>query len=325
VGVFAKLKQLFGGKPSAGGSGKPSAGGGSASGSGAKPAKAAKKKKKDLPRIRISSRFELLGHLGQGSMSKVHRARDLKLGRMVCLKILDKEKTSKFEARWIGMNKPPEGEILSELTHPNIVKTYEYGLTSNGEPFIVMELVDGPGLNFLIETNSDKLKGRRVELLVQAADALDFIHRRGYLHRDICPRNMMVSSDGTLKYIDFGLAIPNRPEFTKAGNRTGTPSYLAPELIKRVATDHRVDLYALGVTAYEMFTGHLPWESLDSQQVLMSHMNDPGRNPREFRPDLDDEVVALLKKAIEREPRNRYQSAAQFRDALQGLPDAERW
>jgi serine/threonine protein kinase len=300
VGVFSKLAQLFGG----GGKGK---------------------KKKKLPRVKIASRFELGGQLGQGSMSKVYRARDLKLGRTVCLKVLDKEKTAKFEARWAGLNKPMEGEILSELNHPNIVKTYEYGLTNLGEQYIVMELIDGPGLNFLIETRSDRLNGARVDLLIQAAEALDYMHKRGYLHRDICPRNMMVTADGVLKYIDFGLAIPYRPEFCKPGNRTGTPSYLAPEVIRRVPTDHRVDLFALGVTAYEVFTGTLPWEHGQSEKVLLSHLNSPGRNPKEARPDLDDAVVRLLTKAIEREPARRFQTAAQFRDALKALPNREKW
>jgi serine/threonine protein kinase len=300
VGIFSSLKRLF-------------VGGGK------------KKGKKKLPRIRLSSRFELLGTTGQGSMSKVWRARDNKLGRTVCLKILDKVKTAKFEQRWVGLNKPLEGEILMELPHKNIVKTYEYGLTTDGEQYIVMELIEGPGLNYLIETRSERLQGNRVELLVQAAEALDFIHKKGYLHRDICPRNMMVTNDGTLKYIDFGLAIPNRPEFLKPGNRTGTPNYLAPEVIKRVTTDHRVDLFALGVTAYEVFTGVLPWEQAQSVQVLMNHMNIEGKNPREVRPDLDEAVYRFLLKAIEREPKKRFQTAAHFRDALLQLPDPERW
>ena len=130
----------------------------------------------------------------------------------------------------------------------------------------------------------------------------------------------MVTPDGVLKIIDFGLAIPYRPEFCKPGNRTGTPNYLAPELIKRTTTDHRVDLFALGVTAYECFTNQLPWERSQSLQTLMSHMNSPGRNPRQFRPDLDDAVVALLMKAIERDPKERYQTAAAFREALKALP-----
>jgi serine/threonine protein kinase len=122
------------------------------------------------------------------------------------------------------------------------------------------------------------------------------------------------------KLIDFGLTIPNTPEFCKPGNRTGTPNYLAPELIRRVATDLRVDLFALGVTAYEMFTCTLPWEKAQSLQTLLSHMNSAGRDPREYRPDLDRKTAEFLIKAVERDPRHRFQNAAEFREALLMLP-----
>jgi serine/threonine protein kinase len=275
---------------------------------------------KALPRIDLRKRFELLGRTGQGSMSKVWRARDKSLGRIVCLKILDKEKTAKFEARFPGANKPKEGEICMSLRHKHIVQTFEHGISTEGEPFLVMELIDGLGFNFLIETRSPQLNSNRINFLTQMAEALDYLHRQGYMHRDICPRNVMVTKENLVKLIDFGLTIPERPEFCRPGNRTGTPDYLAPEVIRRVTTDHRVDLFALGVTAYEVYTGTLPWEKAQSMQTLLSHMNSPGKNPREACPDLDEETAAFLTKAIERDPRERFQTAAAFRDALQELP-----
>src|SRR5262249_6256912 len=162
----------------------------------------------------------------------------------------------------------------------NVVQTFEHGFTYQGEQYLIMELIDGMGLNFLIETHSPNLEGNRVNYLVQAADGLEYIHQSGYLHRDICPRTIIVDKDGRLKYIDFGLALPYKPEFCKPGNRTGTPNYLAPELIKRIATDHRVDMFAVGVTAYEMFTGHLPWDKAQSLETVMSHLHSPGHDPR---------------------------------------------
>ncbi len=280
------------------------------------------KPKSKLPVVDVRRRFELLNRTGQGSMSKVWRARDMSLGRTVCLKLLDKEKTAKFELRFVGLNKPKEGAICTSLRHKNIVQTFEYGMTTEGEPFLVMELVDGMGLNFLIETKSPQLAGNRISILSQIADSLEYLHNQGFLHRDICPRNVMVTRDGIVKLIDFGLTIPNRPEFCKPGNRTGTPNYLAPEVIRHTTTDHRVDLFALGVTAYEVYTTALPWEKAQSLQTLLSHMNSPGKDPRELMPKMDEKTSRFLLKSIERDPSLRFQNAAEFREALQHLPKA---
>jgi serine/threonine protein kinase len=315
VSFFGFLQNLFGGK---------SKGKGKATGKGAaapKPTTKAKPKPEaKLPKINVQKRFDLLNRTGQGSMSKVWRARDRDLGRMVCLKLLDKEKTAKFEARFVGLNKPKEGFICMQLKHKNIVQTMEFGITTDGEYYLVMELVEGMGLNFLVETKSEQLNGKRVDYLCQIADSLEYLHKTGYLHRDICPRNIMVTNDGVIKLIDFGLAIPNTADFCKPGNRTGTPNYLAPELIRRTTTDHRVDLFALGVTAYEMFTFTLPWEKAASMQTLLSHMNSPGRDPRELLPNLDAATHAFLVKAIERDPNKRFQTPEEFREALRKLP-----
>jgi serine/threonine protein kinase len=291
VGLLARLKKLFASRP-----------------------------KGNVPRIDVRKRFDLLGRTGQGSMSKVWRARDKSLGRVVCLKLLDKQKTAKFEARFPGLTKPKEGAICMQLRHKNIVQTFEWGTTYEGEFYLVMELIDGLGLNYLIETRSPQLEGNRVNFLTQMADAVEYIHKHGFLHRDICPRNVMVTKEGQVKMIDFGLTIPNTPEFLKPGNRTGTPNYLAPELIRRVPTDHRVDLFALGVTAYEVFIHDLPWEKTESLQTLLSHLNTAPKDPRELRPDLDKPTAKFLLKAVERDPNLRFQSATEFREALLALP-----
>jgi eukaryotic-like serine/threonine-protein kinase len=266
--------------------------------------------------VNIEKRFELLGRVGQGSMSKVYRARDRKLGRQVCLKLLDKEKTAKFEARFVGLKKPAEGEICMQMSHQNIVKTFEHGITTTKEPYLVMEFVEGTGLNFLIETKNPALDGKRVEYLAQLADGLEYLHKKGFLHRDLCPRNIMVSKEGVVKIIDMGLTIPYMPDFCKPGNRTGTTNYLAPELINRKTTDHRVDLFALGVTAYEVFTGDTPWEKGTSEQVLRRIVNSPPRDPRELRTDLETSTAKFLIKAVERDPAKRFQRPAEFREAL---------
>jgi eukaryotic-like serine/threonine-protein kinase len=277
-------------------------------------------KKGSIPRTNIKERFDLESRIGQGSMSRVFRARDRRISRTVCIKILDKIKTAKFDARFVGLVRPNEGQVCTNLKHKNIVQTYEWGMTKEGELFLVMEFIEGLGLNFLIETKARQLEGNRINFLCQAAEALAYLHEQGYMHRDVCPRNIMVTQQGVVKLIDFGLTIPNTPEFHRPGNRTGTANYMAPELIKRVATDHRVDLFALGVTAYETFTGTLPWEGAQSLQTMLSHLNSPPRDPRELVPDMNEPLREFLLKAVERDPRDRFQTATAFRDALRSLP-----
>jgi serine/threonine protein kinase len=271
-------------------------------------------------RLNIKERFDIKGKSGMGSMSKVFRAFDRKLKRTVCLKLLDPEKTAQFESRFVGLKKPSEGEISISLHHPNLVETLEHGLTTTGEPYLVQEWIAGNGLQAMVESHHPHLQGKRCHILAQVAEALEYIHQQKYIHRDICPRNVLVDDRYRVKLIDFGLTIPYRPEFCKPGNRTGTPQYLAPEVIKRMATDHRVDLFALGVTAYQTFTNQLPWGEYENPQTQLAALMNPGTDPREHNPGLDDATVAFLMKAIEREAGRRFQTAAAFREALLKLP-----
>jgi serine/threonine protein kinase len=278
--------------------------------------------KRGLKRADIARRFELSGRTGQGSMSKVFRAYDRDLGRYVCLKLLDKLKTQRFEARFQGLKKPSEGEICMGLRHENIVRTYEHGVSTKGEPYLVMEWVEGDGLNFLIETRSPKLAGNRINYMGQLCDALQYMHDNKWLHRDLCARNVMIDQEGVIKLIDFGLTIPYTPEFCSGYNRTGTVDILAPEIIKRKPIDNRVDLFALGVTAYEVFAGPgmLPWErSPSSEETLLRRLNTRPRRAKELNPKIDDDLDELLWKAIARDPEERFATANAFKEALQRL------
>lgn len=316
MGLLDGLKNLFGGKKKkdkAKKPGKPAA---------AAPAAPKKVKKKKVPKTDLEKRFEIRRQSGQGSMSKVFLAYDRQLGRQVCLKILDKLKTERFEQRFkaLGLDRPTEGEICLQLAHQNMVKTYDHGVSTKGEPFLVMEWIEGLGLNYLIETKSKQLAGGRVAYLIQLCEAIQFLHDQRFLHRDLCPRNVMVDGDGTVKLIDFGLTIPYTPQFCQPGNRTGTADYLAPEIIKRQRTDHRVDLFALGVTAYEVFSGELPWErSASSEETLRRHLNSPPRDLKDVMPDADDRLSRVIMKAIARDPGDRYASARAFAEALDRL------
>jgi eukaryotic-like serine/threonine-protein kinase len=278
--------------------------------------------KKSVKRSPIS-RWDLRGRTGQGSMSKVYQAYDNSIGRVVCLKLLDKDKTKKFEERFKGLKKPSEGEICLGLSHQNCVKTYEHGkIEKTDEPYLVMEWIEGVGLNYLVETKNKQLDGNRVNYLGQLADALQYMHDNKWLHRDLCPRNIMVDKDGVLKLIDFGLTIPYTPPFCAPGNRTGTAEYLAPELVKRRSTNHKVDLYALGITAYEVFTFAMPWDrSPNSEENFRRRLNIPPRNPKDHNPRLDDATCKFLLKSISREPADRFASASDFKAELEKLSE----
>ena len=278
--------------------------------------------KKGLKRANIEKRFELSGRTGQGSMSKVFRAYDREIGRNVCLKLLDKLKTQKFEERFKGMKKPSEGEICMQLRHDNIVRTYEHGVSTKGEPYLVMEWVEGLGLNYLVETRAAQLDGQRIHVLNQLCEAVQYMHDNKWLHRDLCTRNVMIDKEGVLKLIDFGLTIPWTPVFCSGGNRTGTADILAPEIIKRRPIDNRVDLFALGVTAWEVFLGHgqVPWErSVSSEETFRRRLNTPCRDPRDLKKGLDEDLADLLLKSVAKEPSDRYPSATAFKEALAKL------
>jgi eukaryotic-like serine/threonine-protein kinase len=272
--------------------------------------------------VDAKKRWDLQSRAGQGSMSKVWKAFDRDLGRTVAVKINDKVKTAKFEEKFKlqGLKKPPEGEICVALRHEHVVKTFEHGVTTDGEPYLVMEWVEGMGLNFLVDSKHPQLAGNRVNYSAQLCDAIQFLHDSKYLHRDLCPRNVMVTSDGVVKLIDFGLTIPYTPQFCQPGNRTGTLDYLAPEVIKRSSTDHRVDLFALGCTAFEMFTGHLPWEkSLNSDETVRRRLNSPPRQAKALVPGIADDLAAVLMKSIDIDRTARFATATAFKEALEGL------
>lgn len=267
----------------------------------------------------ITRRFNLIGRVGQGSMSKVWRATDLQSGRLVALKVLDKEKTAKFEARFQGLNKPTEGEVALSLHHPNIVKTHEFGWTQDDEMYLVMEFVEGVGLALLVDLQNDEMKRYRLRYMIQIGEALHYFHQQSWIHRDVCPRNVMISDDKCAKMIDFGLVVPNTPAFCKPGNRTGTASYMAPELIKRQTTDQRLDVFSYAVTCFEMYTKRFPWDAALTIDAVLQHINKPPVELSNLVPTIDKQIAAAIMKGLHASPDDRWQTVAsmvsEIRDA----------
>ena len=262
-------------------------------------------------RVNLSERFQILSEAVNGTMSNFHRALDKKQNKTIGLKILDSEKTNAFESRFKLLKKPSEGDIGLKLQHPRIVETYETGRLTDGRKFIVMEYIEGTGLNSLIKAGSKALDGNRLPLILQMAEALDAVHKAGFIHRDICPRNFIVANDGrTLKLIDFGLTLPDEPAYRQPGNRTGTPLYLAPEIVRRKQTDQRVDIFAFGVTCYQLCTGDFPWPGTDVTGTgALSHDTSPPEPILKKVPKLNKALAKLIMQCIEADPNSRPQTA----------------
>ncbi len=270
-------------------------------------------------KLHVPSRYALLRAGVAGTMSKFYVARDLRTEQIVGLKILDKEKTRAFEARFKGLTRPLEGEIATSFDHPRIIKTLEYGLTTNDEQYLVMEFIDGPNLNAALVGQDPALEGRRLRFIRQAAEALAAVHEAGFIHRDVCPRNFLLCKNREdIKLIDFGLTIPATRPFMLPGNRTGTPNYMAPELVHRQPTDKRVDVFAFGVTAFELLTGELPWLRGTTGMAAMTH-NQPPADIRQYRPNIHPKLAKAVYACLESDPAKRCPSIEQFLRAVWGL------
>lgn len=255
----------------------------------------------------VAERFDVLREGIAGTMSKFYQVRERSTGKIFGLKILDPEKTDAFEARFRGLDKPSEGEISMQFDHPLIVKTFEYGETTKGDQYILMEHLDGPGLNVLIRTRDHILDDKRLSLFRQMAEALEVVHAAGFIHRDVCPRNFICSKDATsLKLIDFGLTVPAQREYMLPGNRTGTPHYMAPEILRRRPTDQRLDIFSLGVTAYQLFAMELPWPGQDaSGKAAVLHDTRIPVDILTIRPNLNPDLVQLIHQCLQSDPSER--------------------
>jgi len=276
---------------------------------------------KSSKRLDVSATYELDRHAFSGTMSSFRVARDIKTGELRGIKFLDKEKRAYFEQRFKGLNKPEEGEIAMAMDHPSIVKTYEYGLTTKGEHYILMEYICGPGLNALVNDRNPGLIPYRISVIQQMVDAIAAVHDKGFIHRDICPRNFISYDDfKKVKLIDFGLSVPDRPEFRTPGNRTGTPQYMAPEVVRRRATDHRLDLFSLGVTMYKVLTFEHPWEATDTSGLAaLNHDQRPATDIMKHRPDLHPALAKIVMKCLESDPNRRTKDAKSILRAISGL------
>jgi len=271
-------------------------------------------------RVNIERRFSILNETPQGSMSRVYRALDKENGRTVCLKVQIPDKHAAAMSRAVAAERPSEGEIGEKIVHPNVVRTYEHGLTTDGEGYIVLEFIHGVSLKFVREATNLGLRGK-VKLLAQAADGLAAVHAAGFIHHDINPNNFLVDRENHVKLIDFGLAVPNTPAFHRPGNRTGMLQYMAPELIRRESTNEKLDVFAFGVVAYELLTDKLPYGGGNNTMAQMTQkMNADAMDPAIANPRLSEQLCEVLRRTLARRKDDRWGSMAKLADVLREIP-----
>ncbi|MEX0824626.1 MAG: serine/threonine-protein kinase [Pirellulaceae bacterium] len=260
-------------------------------------------------------RFERLRSSVSGTMGNFFVCRDHELNRIVGVKICNPEKVKYFEARFKGLKKPTEGQIAMQMRHPRVVETLEHGLTTKGERYLVMEFIEGPGLHQVVQRrNEAELAGKRLNLIRQMADGLEYVHNQGFIHRDICPRNYIClpNLEG-LKLIDFGLTVPATPPFMAPGNRTGTPVYMSPEIVRRKPTDKRVDIFSFGVSCYSLCTFEFPWQVVEtSGRAALQHDTNPPIDIFERKPDLDPMLGRAIMRCLNPDVAARTPSMERF-------------
>ncbi|HEV7805729.1 MAG TPA: serine/threonine-protein kinase [Solirubrobacteraceae bacterium] len=260
---------------------------------------------------RVVGRYEIIEQLGKGGMATVHLARQADLERVVALKELDRFGTA--DEHVLASRFLREARLAGSLSHPNIVTVYEY-FEHGARPFIAMEYVRGGSLrDYLGRLSLAQIAGVLEGLLASLTHA----ERHEIVHRDIKPENILVTDDGRVKITDFGVAkaynsVVSGGALTATGMTIGTPTYMAPEQATGQSPISNVtDLYAVGVVAYEMLVGQVPFDSDEGQLALVwQHVHEPLPDPRSVRPDLDPRLCAWLVQLLEKEPAARPASAA---------------
>jgi eukaryotic-like serine/threonine-protein kinase len=272
----------------------------------------------DIPRA--LGRYELTTRLGGESSGDVYLARDPKINRRVAIKAFDlKRECEPGERAGARARFLREAEAAGRLNHPNIVTVYDAD-ESDGIVYIAMEYVAGRPLSDFVERDALLPSETVLRLLADAADALGYAHRHGVVHRDIKPANIMYDSlSKTLKLTDFGTARLMDDARTRAGIVLGTPSYMAPEQLEGRNVNGHTDLFALGVTLFQLLTGQLPFRGNSMTDLMFVIANEPHRPIGSLRPELPAAVEAIVDRALAKSPFDRPRDGAEM---ARGLRDA---
>ena len=264
---------------------------------------------------RSISHYNIIDEIGAGGMGVVYRAEDTKLGRTVALKFISPRGLEDAEERARFLR---EAQAAASLSHPNICVVHEID-EADGRLFMAMELVEGESLKSRIERGPLPIE-EAIGIALQAARGLDAAHRKGIVHRDVKPANLMVQPDGLVKIMDFGLAkLSGRTVLTKEGTTLGTVAYMSPEQARGREADRRSDLWSLGVILYEMAAGRLPFRADYEQAVLYSIMNEAPEPLTSLRAGVPMELERIVAKALAKNPDERYQHADELIADLRSL------
>ncbi len=274
---------------------------------------------------RLADRYEIISVIGHGGMGVVYKARHELIDRVVAIKmlkpqlIMDAASAQRFQQ---------EAKAASRLSHPNVITLFDFGLTPTGQPYLVMDFLQGSSLSELIKRERQLSVDRFVSICSQVCDALDHAHRNGIIHRDLKPGNIMLTTRqgeaDLVKVVDFGVAkiMPFAGEdsqsVTQSGEVFGSPVYMSPEQCVGEPLDVRSDIYSMGVVMYEMLTGTVPLRGKDIIQTIMMHKCDLPSPFAQMRPDLHipDRLEAAVFKALAKDPAKRYQSMSEIKESL---------
>jgi serine/threonine-protein kinase len=266
------------------------------------------------PDTLVDGRYRVLNRLGSGGMADVYCAEDSHLGRQVALKVLyqrfaqDAEFVERFKR---------EAQAAAGLTHPNVVNVFDRG-EHDGTYYIAMEYLPGSTLKEVIAEHGALDQEAVIDIGVQILRAASFAHRRGVVHRDLKPHNVMLDDAGNAKVTDFGIARAGASEMTEAGSIMGTAQYLSPEQAQGQLATSQSDLYSVGIILYELLTGRLPFDGESAVAIAVQHLNDPPPPISSLRPDVAPELEAAVMRALAKDPAARWADADEFIRALEG-------
>jgi serine/threonine protein kinase len=274
----------------------------------------------DNPVLKRFGRYEIVAELGRGAMGVVYKARDPQIDRLVAVKTVsmwrqEQEEETEFRMRFLN-----EAQAAGRLHHAGIVSIFDVGENpENKDPYIVLEYVSGESLSRIMAREKKLSLPRALQLAEEIAEALDYAHAQGVVHRDIKPGNILVTEDGHAKIADFGIAKLNLAHFTLPGRVMGTPAYMAPEQLSGEGVDGRSDLFSLGVILYAMVTGHSPFQGNSATTVCFKVANREPVAPSAFDLAVPPELDEVISRAMAKDPEQRYQTGGEFADDIRQL------